>query len=162
MKQQQELLVKSVLDSWYSHVSRVDNLLDTLTDEKLQNEVAPGRNRGIYLLGHLTAVHDRMLPLFNFEKHHYGQLDEIFITSSDKAAKEMPSAADLRLYWKDVNETLAKHFKTLQPEDWFKKHSSVSDEDFAKEPHRNRLNVLVSRTNHLAYHLGQLIFLNKP
>ena len=160
MKQQQELLVKSVLDSWYSHISRVNNLLDTLSDEQLQNEIAPGRNRGIYLLGHLTAVHDRMLPLLNFEKNHYPQLDEIFITSADKV-KDLPSAADLRLYWKDVNETLAGHFKGLQPEDWLAKHTAVTDEDFAREPYRNRMNVLVSRTTHLAYHFGQLIFLGK-
>ena len=32
----------------------------------------------------------------------------------------------------------------------------VSDEDFAREPHRNKLNVLISQTNHLSYHPGQL------
>jgi len=41
------------------------------------------------------------------------------------------------------------------------KHTSVSEEDFAKEPHRNRLNVLTTRTTHLASHYGQLIFLKK-
>jgi hypothetical protein len=36
---------------------------------------------------------------------------------------------------------------------------TVSPEDFAKEPHRNRLNVLISRTNHMANHIGQLLLL---
>jgi hypothetical protein len=157
--QHQELLIKSVLDSWYNHVSRTDNLLDTFTDEQLQNEIAPGKNRGIYLLGHLTAVHDRMLPLLNLGKQHYPHFDDIFITSPDKAAKEMPPASELRIYWKNVNEALAKHFSHMQPDDWFQKHTSVSDADFAKEPYRNKLNVLVSRTNHLAYHFGQLLLL---
>lgn len=160
MQHNHELFIKPVLDSWFSHVSRLDNLLDTITDEQLHSEVASGRNRGTYLLGHLTAVHDRMLPLLGFEAHHYPQLDEIFITSADKE-KDMPPAAELRKYWKDVNDTLARHFKAMKPEDWLQKHTSVTDEDFAKEPHRNRLNVMVSRTTHLAYHFGQMIFLGK-
>jgi hypothetical protein len=32
----------------------------------------------------------------------------------------------------------------------------ISEQDFAKEPMRNKLNVLINRTNHLAYHYGQL------
>ncbi len=159
MKHHEELLIKSVLDSWFNHISRIDNLLDTLTDEELHMEVAPGRNRGTYLIGHLTAVHDRMLPLLGFEDHHHPHLDEIFITSADKE-KDMPPAAELRKYWKDVNDTLANHFKSQQPEEWLQRHTAVSEEDFAKEPHRNKMNVLVSRTTHLAYHFGQLIFLD--
>jgi hypothetical protein len=31
----------------------------------------------------------------------------------------------------------------------------------AKEPHRNRLNVLLGRMNHLSFHRGQLILLTK-
>ena len=31
----------------------------------------------------------------------------------------------------------------------------VSEEDFEREPHRNRFGVLLGRTAHLAYHMGQ-------
>jgi hypothetical protein len=37
----------------------------------------------------------------------------------------------------------------------------VTEEDFANEPHRNRLAILLSRTSHASYHLGQLMFLKK-
>jgi hypothetical protein len=33
---------------------------------------------------------------------------------------------------------------------------AVSDEEFAANPLRNRLSVVLSRTNHLAYHIGQI------
>ena len=49
----------------------------------------------------------------------------------------------------------------MQPEDWFQKHSSVSAEDFAKEPHRNKLNIMITRATHLAYHTGQMALLKK-
>jgi hypothetical protein len=70
-------------------------------------------------------------------------------------------AKDLRAYWKSSNAKLASHFDKVQPEQWFEKHSSVSAEDFAKEPHRNRLNIVLGRTNHLSSHIGQLAFLKK-
>ena len=161
MTNEKELAVKAVLDVWYSRIQAADKLFNALTDDQLQNEVSPKRNRGIYLLGHLTAVHDKMLPLLNFEQELYPHLDEIFLSKADKAVSEIPSAGDLRLNWTNVNSKLSTHFHGLKPEQWFEKHNSVSSEDFIKEPHRNRLNIVIGRTNHLSYHLGQLAFLKK-
>jgi hypothetical protein len=159
MTNEKQLAVKMALDLWNSRVKATDELINSLTDEQLQKEVSSGRNRGIYLLGHLTAVNDAMLPLLGFEKQNYPQLNDIFLTKPDKSVAELPSAKDLRAYWKSSNAKLAEHFSKLKPEEWFEKHTSVSVEDFAKEPHRNRLNVLMGRTVHLSSHLGQLVFL---
>ena len=46
-------------------------------------------------------------------------------------------------------------FAKFSPSDWTKRHTAVSEEDFEREPHRNRFAVLVRRTAHLAYHVGQ-------
>jgi DinB superfamily len=154
-----EVAVKIVLDNWYSRVKATDEVLNKLTDEQLQHEISPGRNRGIYLLGHLTAVHDMMLPLLNFEPQLYPQLGEPFIKNPDKTVAELPSAKELRTYWNNVNAKLAAHINKLKPEEWFQKHNSVSAEDFAKEPHRNRLGIIASRTAHLASHQGQLVLI---
>ncbi len=159
MEHQIELTIKILLDAWNVQISRTNELLNQLTDEQLQKEVSPGRNTGVYLLGHLTAVHDAVLPLLGISEKLYPQLEEVFIKNPDKSALEKPSIKDIRIYWSDVNNKLSEHFNRLTPGEWFQKHSSVSEEDFKKEPHRNRLNVLVSRTNHLSYHRGQLVFL---
>ena len=90
MNQQTALTIKITLDAWYAHVKRVNNLISNFTDEQLHQDVAPGRNSGIYLLGHLTAVHDMMLPLLGFGEQRFPQLNDIFITSPDKSGKEMP------------------------------------------------------------------------
>jgi len=58
-----------------------------------------------------------------------------------------------------VKPVLAEKFSTVKPDEWFQKHNSVSAEDFIKEPHRNRLNIIITRTTHLSYHLGQFILL---
>ena len=148
-----------VLDAWDGQVKRMDDLFTSLSDQQLIKEIAPGRNRGIYLLGHMAAVHDRMLPLLGFGEQLNADMYKIFVESPDNAIVQLPAINDLKVYWKNVNITLSKHFNNLTPAEWFQKHNSVSEEDFEKEPHRNRLNVIINRTNHAASHLGQLIFL---
>ena len=154
-----QIIIKMILDSWYSSVSRADALFEKLTDEEMLKEVAPNRNRGIYLIGHLAAVHDMMLPLLNFGEPQYPALKASFIRTPDNPKEQPFPVAQLRQYWKTINSELQKHFDTLTPDQWLKKHNSISAEDFANEPHRNKLNVVLSRTNHMNYHLGQLAFL---
>jgi hypothetical protein len=67
--------------------------------------------------------------------------------------------AELKNYWKEINVKLAQHIDSVQTDEWFTRHNSVSAEDFAKEPHRNKLNIIINRTNHQSYHLGQMTYL---
>ena len=153
------VLIKMVLDAWHTHLKRTDELFNSLSDEQLMKEIAPGRNRGIYLLGHLAAVHDRILPLLELGHSLHPELWQPFVESPDKEVTDLPAAHTLREHWKEINTNLAGKVSALSPEIWFQKHTSVSEEDFAKEPHRNKLNIIVNRTNHLANHLGQLLLL---
>jgi len=155
----QQLFIKMTLDAWNKELSSAGNLFDSLSDEQLLKEIAPGKNTGIYLLGHLVAVHDGMLPLLGFGEKLFPELEDIFIKSPDKSGKQFPSVAELKACWGKVNEALAKGFSKTTAEEWFQKHSAVSSEDFAKEPHRNKLNLVINRTNHLAYHRGQVVLL---
>lgn len=153
------LFVKMALDAWNSELKYTNALLEKLTDEHLMHQVAPGRNRGIYLLGHLTAVHDQMLPLLRFQETMFPELYTPFHDEPDGAVADLPPIPQLRTQWKEVNDTLMKHMAAVSAQDWFTRHANISEEDFPKEPHRNRMNVVISRTNHLAYHRGQLAFL---
>jgi hypothetical protein len=151
------LSVRLALNSWKQVIAQIDKTLSSLSDEDLQREVAPGRNRLYYLLGHLTAVHDRLFPLLRLGDRLHAELDEPFIAQPDKASPEdRTSAADLRAAWSEVNEKLTAAFEGLRPEEWLERHDSISAADFAKEPLRNRLAVLLSRTNHAASHEGQM------
>ena len=157
----EELFIKMVLDAWNIHVKRADDLFNSFSDEQLMKEIAPGRNRGIYLLGHLAAVHDKILPLLGLGDQLKPELFHIFVENPDKAIANIPATTHLRLFWNEVNTILREHFIKLTPAQWFQKHNSVSEEDFIKEPHRNKLNLVINRTNHLASHLGQLLYLKE-
>jgi hypothetical protein len=161
MPDHQQIFIKMALDSWYTQIKRADKLFNEFTDEQLSADIAPGKNSGVYLLGHLTAVHDMILPLFGLGKLLYPSLENTFLRNPDKSGLPSPAVKELRQYWNNVNNSLAAHFNNMQPDEWFQKHASVSAEDFIKEPHRNKLNVLLNRTNHLSYHLGQVILLAK-
>jgi hypothetical protein len=158
---EKELFVKMALDAWETQNLRVDKLLSELTDEQLKMETATGRNSGGYLIGHLTAVNDGLLTILGLDQRLYPQLEEVFLKSPEKSVLKKPSMTELKKYWNEVNTKLKAHFEKLTADDWFDKHVAISAEDFAKEPHRNKLNVLISRTNHQSYHLGQLNFLAK-
>jgi uncharacterized damage-inducible protein DinB len=155
----QQFFVKMVLDNWQGQINAMGKLLGRLPNAHLMNEIAPGRNRGIYLLGHLVAVHDLMLPLLRFEEVIYPDLQPVFVDAPDRAFETIPQAEILRAQWSAINERLLNHFNALPIEDWFTRHANVSKEDFAKEPKRNRLNVVIGRASHLTYHRGQLILL---
>jgi hypothetical protein len=153
----EELLGITALNSWKLVIGRFDKNLMALTDEQLQKQVAPGKNRLFYLVGHLTAVHDRMLPMLGIGERLHPELDEPFITNPDKALADSISTSDLKKAWTAVNQKLTAAFERFTPEDWVQKHMAVSDEDFAKDPTRNRIAVVMSRTNHASFHMGQAV-----
>jgi hypothetical protein len=159
MANQQPLFVTMTLAAWESYVKRTTALFDGLSDVQLEHEIAPGRNTGIYLLGHLTAVHDAIPVLLGTGGRVYAHLDVAFVSNPDKSGFAIPSVVDLRKYWMEVNARISQHASKITSDEWFNRHTAVSEADFAKEPHRNKLNIIINRTGHLSYHLGQLMLL---
>lgn len=151
-----EISVKMILDRWYASIESANTLLNSLTDETLLKEIAPGKNRGIYLLGHLIAVHDDMLRLLDMGEKQYPEFFVPFIENADKVSTDLPSLSELRSEWTKQCEFLKQKFDALATENWFEKHTAVAAEDFAKEPTRNKLNIIITRTSHLQYHIGQM------
>lgn len=153
----EELFITSVVASWKLIVGRLDKRFMPLDNEQLQKQIAPNRNRLFYLLGHLTAVHDRMLPLLGIGERLHPELDEAYITNPDRTLADPLSADDLKKMWNEVNTALLSGVEKFSADDWLKKHNAVSDEDFAKDPTRNRLTLFLNRTNHASFHAGQAV-----
>lgn len=147
----------TALAAWKQQLERAEKLFTTRSDEELRKEIAPGKNRLIYLYGHLIAVHDAMRPLLGIGPRFHEQLDAPFLKERDRgmADADLPSAAELKRMWDQVHTSLNDAFGKFSAEEWVGKHTAVSDEDFAKNPLRNRMAVLLSRTSHIAYHVGQ-------
>jgi DinB superfamily len=157
----EQALATAAVKSWKLNVERADRLFSPLTEEQLLKEVAPGKNRLIYLWGHLTAVHDRMLPLLVLGPRLHPEYDVLFLTNPDKTVPALPPAQEIKKAWDEVNGALLAGFDGLSAAAWLEKHGSVSDEDFAKDSQRNRFSVLLNRTTHISFHLGQTALIPK-
>jgi len=145
------------LKAWKAQIDRADKLFGDLSPEEVLREVAPGRNRLLYLWGHLTAIHDAMLPLLGLGERLHPEFDVAFVSNPDKSRDDIPSHEQVRRAWSDVNAELRKGFENMSWSDWAQRHSAASEEDFAKDASRNRFAILLSRTNHLSYHLCQAV-----
>ena len=159
MSNKQDIFIKMVLDTWNAKINQCDKLMAELSDEQLMQEVSPGRNRGIYIFGHLTVMINFMQKQLGYGENPTPHLIDFFIKNPDRTFDVMPGVADVRQDWAAGKALIEKNMATTNGDEWFEAHTSVSAEDFAKEPHRNKLNLVLSRASHFDYHLGQLIFL---
>jgi hypothetical protein len=145
------------LKVWKTQIDRADKLFGSLPSDDVLREIAPGKNRLLYLWGHLTAVHEAMLPLLGIGERLHPEFDVAFVSNPDKSQVAIPSHEQVRQAWNTVNGELSKGFEEMSWPDWLRRHAAVSEEDFAKDTSRNRFAILLSRTNHLSYHLGQAV-----
>ena len=153
---QQQVFVKMGLASWNTQIARAEKVFNAFTDEQFYTAVAPGKNRIIYLYGHLAAYHDALKETLGLGKASRPELYEVFLKNADNDNAEFPSLAELKKFWQSVHTELNELFVNLPAADWFKRHNAMKDEDFEKDPSRNRLSVVLSRANHIAYHIGQI------
>ncbi len=152
----EDILVANAVDVWKGVFERAEKLFNSLSEEEMEKRVAPDRNRSIYIWGHLTATHDRAIALLGVGERLRPEFDAIFLNSAD-GMTQLPTVREIRDAWKQVSDRLNAAIVGLSAADWLEKHTAVNQEDFAKEPLRNKLAILLTRTNHLSYHLGQMV-----
>jgi hypothetical protein len=149
-------LIDSALRAWKSNADRIDKFFGALSPEELEQEIAPGRSRLIYLWGHIAAL-DGLFPLMGLGPRLFPEMEVMFIADPDGAAITVYSAEQLKQAWNQINERLLVEFSGWSPADWLERHTAVSAKDFLSEPHRNRYTVLLSMNTHMAFHFGQAI-----
>ena len=79
---------------------------------------------------------------------------------SDRAVDDPVAPSALKAASDDVARRISEAIERFTPEEWLEKRTAVSDEDFAQDPSRNRLAVVLGRTNHMSYHLGQTMLVH--
>src|ERR1700688_3888412 len=117
------------LKVWKAQIERADKLFGGLSSEEVLREIAPGRNRLLYLWGHLTATHDMMLPLVGIGERLHPEFDIAFISNPDKSRAGIPSHEQVRQAWKTVHRELWEGFEKMSWSDWLQRHTAVSEED---------------------------------
>ncbi len=153
---QSSLFVQMALHNWNVVIARAEKTFNSYSEKEFYKTIAPGKNRIIYLYGHLAAYHDLLKETLGLGKSTRPDLAAAFLHAPDNEATAIPDVAELRAYWNSVHNELKDLFANLPAEEWFKRHNSMTDEDFEKDPSRNKLSVLLNRASHVAYHVGQV------
>jgi len=128
-----------------------------------QREVAPGKNRASYLLGHLVVANDELFNFLGLGSALYPELLDLYF-SADRAYpdEDLPVIPELLDKFRHVNSELRKQFAQIPLDTWMEKHELVSPEAFEADPSRTKLSVLLNRVLHLEHHLGQLYLMPSP
>jgi hypothetical protein len=155
----EEIATQMILEAWHKRVQEINKILSLLSDENLNSEIAPQRNKGTWIIAHLAATNDSLIKILELGEHIKSDY-RLYFNMSGKEIEFLP-ASEIRKYWNETSTQVNKKIDGFSTLNWFQKHASISSEDFSKEPHRNKLNVLKDRTSHLAYHAGQLVLLVK-
>lgn len=144
---------------WKTYVARTQKVIDTISEENFQKAIVAGGNTPSWILGHLADADDALLELLGIGKRLFPELKTIYHHERGTNQDGHLSKADLDKKWKEISAALDVAFKNWSEKDWLSKHTAVSEGDFQKEPHRNRLNVMLTRVEHKASHLGQIAML---
>src|SRR5258708_33265190 len=100
-------LIATAVQAWRLTIDRTSKTLASFTDDELQLEVAPGKNRLYYLVGHLAATHDRLFPLLRLSERLHPELDSQFLENPDrKFLGEDVTPAGLRTNESEGNQKL--------------------------------------------------------
>ena len=146
---------------WDAYNKRMQKLIDTINDANFHKPITPGGNSPSWILGHLVDTDDALLELFGIRKRLYPEFKTVYHHEKSSNQSGHFTKGELTAKWKAVSTELDNAFKSMNENDWLGRHTAVSEEDFKKEPHRNKLNVMLSRVAHKASHLGQIAMQEK-
>ncbi|MBI1769946.1 MAG: DinB family protein [Bacteroidetes bacterium] len=146
---------------WNTYNTRMQKVFETISDENFNKPITSNGNSPSWIMGHLADTDDALLELFGIGSRKHPELKTIYHHEKGTNQTGHLSKSDLMNKWKSITGELDKAFKSWSESDWLSRHTAVSEEDFKKEPHRNKLNVMLSRVGHRASHLGQIAMQSK-
>jgi uncharacterized damage-inducible protein DinB len=159
MSTKEDLFIKMTLASWQGNQQAINKIIGSLSEEEMNHPIIPGKNTPAWIVGHLAVVNDGMFPILGLGEKMKPEYEKALLHPVGTVST--PPLPDILQFWNDTNARINEKMAALSPGEWFSRHTQVSEEDFAKEPHRNKLNVLLNRSNHMSHHRGQLALLAK-
>lgn len=132
--------------------------LNSLTDENLKTEVAPGQNHGVYILGHLIVSDDDFSGYMGKGDYLYPDYRKMFGQNSKCLSPEnYPPVPELREAWRKVCEKNQKIYEELTDEELEQYHAIPQDPAHPENDYfRTKARIIMAWQLHQAYHVGQL------
>ena len=146
---------KKFMQQYELMVGWINETMKGLSDDDFKQELSPGKNHGVWLLGHMIVCDDDFSLYMGKGNLLYPEYAEIFGQGGKiQPAENYPSVAELRNCWTKVCEKNMKIYPELKDSEFDEPHALVKDPetDFFKTKGR----VIMAWQLHQMYHDGQL------
>ena len=136
-------------------VGWVNETMSGFADEDFYTELSPGKNHGVWILGHLIVSDDDFSLYMGKGGLLYPEYSEVFGQGSKiKPVEDYPSVKKLKGLWANVCKKNMAIYSSLKDSEFDEPHALVEDpeKDFFKTKER----VIYAWQLHQMYHTGQL------
>lgn len=133
----------------------VNLYLNSLTDEEFRMELSPGKNHGVWILGHMITSDDDFSVYMGKGELLFPEYRELFGQGSKvQSVGNYPGVATLRQQWNMIIEKNKNIYEELRDEEFDDPHGNLSEDKdgFFK----NKGEVIMAWQLHQLYHTGQL------
>ncbi len=148
--------VETIHQQWQTVTYIINEQLKALTDEELGRELAPGKNHGLWLLGHLITSEDFYNKYLRGEKLCFPEYEKLCgMGATLLPPGDFPKPAAMREHWQQVLDRNEKLLSELTDEDWDQPHCQPGggeEGDFFK----TKGGFITFMSSHEMYHSGQL------
>jgi len=109
----------------------------------------------LYLWGHLTAIHDAMLPLLGLRERLHPEFDVAFVSNPDRSRPTFLRTN--RFAGMERRQCrIVEGFENMSWPDWVQRHSAYRKK-ISRRMLRESLRGPAEPHEHLSYHLGQAV-----
>ena len=146
---------KKFLEQYIMMTDWVNVYINVLDDKELEKELSPGKNHGVWILGHLIASDDDFSVYMGKGELIFPEYSELFGQGSTlQNVIEYPKVSQLREQWKAIIEKNKKIYENLKDEDLEQLPENMNA-DFLKH-FTSKGKIVMAWQLHQMYHGGQL------
>lgn len=136
----------------------INENINALSDDEYRMELSPGRNHGVWLLGHLIVSDDDLSMFLGKGPLLYPEYADMFGQKSKISSPEdYPSVSILKECWEKVCDKNKKIYSELKDAELNEHHAVVEDPE--TDYFRTKERVIIAWHLHQLYHTGQLAVL---
>jgi len=140
--------------SWW-----ISETLKSLTDEDLCKEIDPGKNHGVWILGHLFQSEDELSGYFGKGGYIFPEYESLFGQKNKTALpSSYPDVSFLRKQWETVKAKNDKILSELSDEEWNEPHALIEG-NLENDYFKTKGGCIMNWILHQTYHIGQLVLL---
>lgn len=136
----------------------VNGCINSLDDDEFRMELSPGKNHGVWILGHLVVSEDDFSIFMGNGELLFPELVEFFAQKSKLQPPEnYPPVPELRGYWDAVCRKNREIYSQLADDELDMPHALLENDD--TDYFKTKKRVIMAWQFHQMYHAGQLAVL---